>query len=116
MKRLRSGSRGGRGLALAACLLAVGACGGGGSAGEIAAFVAGCTKISNLDQPICQCAAELAEKELTPKAFQFLVATMQQDQERMEELRSELEIQEATQAGMFMVSAPARCAGIERPS
>lgn len=75
------------------------------------AFVTACMETSNLGEAICACTARKAREDLSETGYAFLLATLQQDEERAEELRGELRIQEAMQAGMFMVNAPKECAG-----
>jgi len=73
-------------------------------------FVGACVKSGNLEREVCECAAAKAREELSPKAYAFLVATLDQDEEQIHRLRKELEMQDALAAGMFMASGPARCA------
>jgi hypothetical protein len=51
-----------------------------------------------------------AKEELSSKGFAFLVAGFSGDEAAIAQLRSELSMQEAMAAGMFMTNAPARCA------
>ncbi len=95
--------------ALGALLGFTAGCGGGGDSG-IAEFAAACAKTTNLNDEICECIAEHAVEELTPTAFGFLVASMSGNEEKTVELRGQLGVEDAMQAGMFMTSAPAKCA------
>jgi hypothetical protein len=80
-------------------------------ANDINAFVKACDSSTNLGEPICKCLAKKADKRLTPNGFAFLVAGMNKDDEKTAKLRSQLEMSEAAQAGMFMVKTPEECAG-----
>ena len=84
------------------------ACGGGRNpSAEVLADA--CVSSSDLDAALCDCIAGKASDELSPRAVEFLVASMRGD-DRAAELRAELPLQEAIGAGTFITSAPARCA------
>ena len=78
-------------------------------------FVQACLSSSNLAQPICECCAKKAQAELSTDGFQFLVASLQDNEQKTTQLRSKLPFTEALKAGMFMVNAPARCAAEQAP-
>ena len=86
-----------------------GACSGGAGGNTAAEFVAACTG-RGLGQAVCECAGQKAKEQLTQDGFAFLVATLQQDEERITTLRQKLSVPELTGAGMFMVSGPVQCA------
>ena len=90
-----------------ASLAAVAACSGGG---QTAAFVDACQNSGNMSEDLCECIADLAGDELSENGLAFLIASMQGDTETSAALASEMPIQEATEAGLFMISAPAQCA------
>ncbi len=98
-------------LILAATVLVVTACPGASGDADIQEFIEACLASSNLPPPICECSARKAREELSPEAFAFLVATLRGDDRRTEELRGQLDIAEAMEAGTFMVRVPAECAG-----
>jgi len=52
-----------------------------------------------------------ADERLTPRGFAFLVAGMNKDDEKTAKLRSQLEMSEAAEAGMFMVNTPSEFGG-----
>lgn len=79
-------------------------------ADDVGAFVEACLSSSNIDQPICECTAQKAKQELSPKGFDFVVAMLRQDDQVTAKLRAEMTIQEMTQAGTFMMRGPAQCA------
>jgi len=79
-------------------------------ADDEAAFVAACLSSSNMNQSLCECTAQKAKQELSPKGFDFLVATLRRDDQATAKLRTEMTVQEMTQAGMFMTRGPAQCA------
>ncbi len=78
---------------------------------DLNAFAKACGSAYNLGGPICECLAKKADERLTPDGFAFLVATMNNDDEKAGKLRSKLEVNEAMQAGMFMVNTPNECSG-----
>ena len=94
----------------AAIALVVAACPGTGGDADVQAFIEACLASTNLPPPICECSAPKASEELSPDAFAFLVATLQGDDQRTEQLRGQLDIGEAMEAGTFMVRVPADCA------
>jgi len=97
-------------LALSAALLA--GCGqsGGVSGRDQNRFVQACLEQTNMERPLCECIANLAADELTPGGFAMLLASIEENDARSAQLRSQLTMEELTQSGMFMVSAPGRCA------
>lgn len=85
------------------------ACGGEGGSAFVEDFVDACTANANMPDGVCECMAELAEEEISPDAQELLLAILQGDEDTAAELRSEIPIAEAMQAGMFMTEA-GRCA------
>ena len=79
-------------------------------ANDINAFVKACLSSTNLEEPICECLAKKADERLTPNGFAFLVASMNKDDAETAKLRSQLDMNEKLEAGMFMVNTPAECA------
>jgi hypothetical protein len=65
---------------------------------------------SNLERPIGECAGKKAKERLSPKAFEFLVASLEGDEKKTAKLRTELSVTEAMAADIFMVSGSAQCA------
>ena len=98
------------GSAIAGAVLALAACGEGHDANDVSEFVEACLSSSNLDRPICECAAKKASEELSSDAFAFLLATLGENEAAAAELRTKLDLSEAAAAGMFMATAPAQCA------
>ena len=78
-------------------------------ANDINAFVQACLSSYNWDEPLCECVAEKADERLTPNGFAFLVATMNNDEAKVAELRDQLDMNEKLDAGMFMVNTPQEC-------
>ena len=97
-----------RGIAIGALCALVGV--GVAFAASPEEFIAACQNSTNLDERVCGCCAAKAEAQLAPPAFDFVVASMNQDREKTAELRQKLSIEEAVQASMFMVNTPERCA------
>ncbi|MDY6856126.1 MAG: hypothetical protein SWO11_15755 [Thermodesulfobacteriota bacterium] len=79
-------------------------------ANDINAFFKACGSSYNLGDPICKCLAKKADERLTPLGFAFLVASMNNDDEKTAKLRSKLGMSEAMDAGMFMVNTTKECA------
>ena len=101
-------------LALAGALVLSG-CGGGNdnnriTRGDRNAFMEACAANTNTGDDICACVADLAQEELSPHAFHLVLAGIQGNDERAEELRRDLTIEEATEAGAFMFTSFAQCA------
>lgn len=90
-------------------LMAVFSAGCNGDA-DVERFVQACLTASNLDEEICECTANLAKEELSPTGFEFVIAGLQNDDDRTEELRGQMAIEEIMSAGLFFVNGPARCA------
>ena len=78
--------------------------------GTVEEFTKACIASSNLERAICECCGRKAKARLSPLAFEFLIATLQENETRIEELRPKLSVQEAMEAGMFMVGTPGECA------
>ena len=77
---------------------------------QTAAFMEACVNSSSMGEDICECVAGLASEELSEEGLSFLIASMQGDTAAAQQMAGEMTIQEATDAGLFMVSAPANCA------
>lgn len=82
---------------------------------DVQAFTDACLETSNMSEQICRCAADKAKEDLSETGFNFLLATLQEDQARTEQLRGELSMQEAMQAGMFLTKVPAKCGAENAP-
>jgi hypothetical protein len=73
-------------------------------------FVAACMESTDLSKTACECAERQAREDLSPKAIDFMIATMEKRDERARELREELTLGDMARAGTWMVTAGARCA------
>ena len=73
-------------------------------------FIAACLSSTNMGQALCTCVAEKAESELSRNGYDFLVATLRDDDAAADRLRSQLTIQEATEAATFLTRGPRDCA------
>ena len=82
---------------------------------QTSAFVEACMSSTNMGEEICECVAGMAREELSDEGVDFLVASMQGDTAAAQEIAGEMTIQEAADAGLFMVSAPANCAAEQPP-
>ena len=85
-------------------MLSLGAC--SGSESDFADVL---QENSNIPADVAECMAELAEEELSDDARAFLMASMQSDDDKVSEMRSELSMSELAAAGAFMVSSATRC-------
>jgi hypothetical protein len=83
---------------------------GSSHANDIDAFVKACLSSSNLDKPMCKCLSSKADERLSPEGFAFLIASMNKDNQKAQSLRSQLDMAETMEAGMFMVKTPQECA------
>lgn len=70
-----------------------------------------CGSTTNMSPEVCRCLGEKAETELSPRAREFLVASLAKQEARVTELRGKLTVEEAMKAGMFMVNGPRACGG-----
>lgn len=68
-------------------------------------FVEACGNQTNMDQAICECLADRGETELSDNAKTMLLATIEGNEEVAREMRSELSMADAMQAGLFMTEA-----------
>jgi hypothetical protein len=91
-------------------------CGGGDdtiSRGDRNRLAAACTVNTSTNEAACDCVADLARDELSPAAFAMVLASVEGDDARANELGGQLTIDEATQVGSFMFSSFARCASAD---
>lgn len=70
-------------------------------------FVEACLEGTNMGEEVCECMANRGETELTDDAKTMLLAVIEGDEETARELRGQIGITDATQAGMFMTQAGA---------
>jgi len=68
-----------------------------------------CQTNTNTNEATCDCVADTAREELSPNAFQMVLASIEGNDQRANELRGQLTIDEATEAGTFVFSSFARC-------
>ena len=73
-------------------------------------FVTACLEAGDIEQQVCECTANKAKDELSPLAFDFVVAALKKDDKTTKRLSAQLQPTELIPAGMFMVNGPARCA------
>jgi len=74
-------------------------------------FVQACLSNSNMGEELCGCIAANARAELSDNGFDFLVAAWNKDEKARDELGAKMQLDEMASTTMFMVSAPAACAG-----
>ena len=83
---------------------------GGCGESKTDAFVSSCVETTELETSVCECIAERASAELSEDGFEMLSASMAGDQDRVIEASKKLGVSEAMEAGLFMSTAPAKCA------
>lgn len=86
------------------------ACGSNSSSGSADAFQAACESTSNMGTDLCHCIANNAKSDLSPNGLALLTAGLNQDEAATMSLRKEMSADELVAAGMYMVSAPQKCA------
>ncbi len=69
-----------------------------------------CNEAVNWNEESCECMAGKAKEDLSAKGQQLLYASLTEDSEAAQELARNMTLEEATQAGMFMVNAGLSCA------
>ncbi len=92
-------------------LPALAACGDSARDTRAHEFIDACMSSGNLERPMCECLADKAGRELSPAGFDLLIASLQGNDEKANELRAQLEMPELMKTGMFMVNAPSECTG-----
>ncbi len=85
-------------------------CGGGAGGGFEQQFTAACAASSNLAPAVCTCMSRKAETDLKPDERAFVLAALEQDTRRAEQLRSKLGLEGMMKAGTFMTKVT-ECAG-----
>jgi|TARA_R110002073_G_scaffold184389_2_gene342767 hypothetical protein len=73
-------------------------------------FTAACLNASNMPEAMCTCMSGKATANLTENGRDFLVATLNENSDRVMALRGQMSLTEMSQAGMFMVNASTECA------
>lgn len=73
-------------------------------------FTAACLRSSNQSEEMCRCMSGKATANLTNNGREFLIASLNEDTERVLELRPTMNMTELTQSGMFLVNASTECA------
>ncbi len=86
------------------------ACGGDGGSVSKADLVKACNDVVDWGESRCECMADKAKADLSADGQRLLYASMTGDQESAERLARAMNIEEASQAGMFMLNASMACA------
>jgi hypothetical protein len=100
------GSMRATGLAAVLLMLSTG-CGGSDLSDRM---TAGCLKDGDMTEAQCKCVADRAEKDLSKGAQEMIVAEMEDNRERVEELSKQMTMQDAATVGTFMMNAVGQCA------
>ena len=87
-------------------VVGVGGCGGSGLAGRM---TAACVKDGEMTEEQCKCISNRAEKDLSKDAQALLVAELEENQAKVEELQKKLTMEDATQVGVFLMNAMGEC-------
>ena len=98
-------------IVLASLVLA--GCGGSNVSGKLKSA---CMKDSDMTEAQCSCIADRAEKDLSKDAQEMLVAEMEENRERVEELSKQMTMQDAASVGTFMMNTTAQCAMGQAPA
>jgi len=81
------------------------ACGGAESN-----FVSACEDSSDMTTENCECLAGHASKEMPDHGLEFITAMIEEDEDQLRKLREDLPASEYLKMGMFMMTAPVKCA------
>jgi hypothetical protein len=92
--------------ALAVLCLVLGACGGSDVSDKLAAA---CMKDGGMTDAQCKCVADQAEKDLSKDAQEMVVAEMEENRARVEELSKTMTMQDAASVGTFLMNAVSQC-------
>ena len=91
----------------AACLILMTACGGSDLEDRLAEA---CIKEGDgMTETQCRCVAEHSEEDLSPTAQAMLLADLENDEARQEELTKQLSMQDAAAVGTFFMSVASQC-------
>ena len=69
-----------------------------------------CMKDGDMTDAQCSCVADRAEKDLSKDAQALVLAEMEENQARVDELTKTMSMQDAASVGTFMMNAMAQCA------
>jgi hypothetical protein len=87
--------------------LALAGCGGSDLSAKL---TEACMKDGDMDRAACSCMADRAEKDLSKDAQALMLAEMEKDQARVQELSKNMTMQDAASVGTFMMNAMTQCA------
>ena len=100
-------------VAIAVTCLVLGGCGGSGASAKLETA---CRKDSDMTAAQCSCIADRAEKDLSKPAQEMLVAEMEDNNERVQELSKQMSMQDAASVATFMMNTTAQCAMGQEPA
>ena len=69
-----------------------------------------CMKEDGMTDAQCSCIAERAEKDLSKDAQQMMIAELEKDQARVQELSQKMSMQDAASVGTFLMNTMGQCA------
>ena len=73
-------------------------------ANDINAFVQACLSSYNWEEPLCECAAQEADKRHTSDGFKYLVALMNKDEAKAKKLLDQLDMPEKMDVNLFFLN------------
>jgi hypothetical protein len=73
-------------------------------ANDINAFVQACLSWLNWEKPMCECAAQEADKRHTSQGFDYLVALMNKDEAKAKKLLGQLDMPEKMDVNLFFLN------------
>jgi hypothetical protein len=77
---------------------------------------AACMKDGGMTQAQCSCIADRAEKDLSKDAQAAIIAEMEEDRARVEELSKQMSMQDAASVGTFLMNVTQQCAMGQEPA
>ena len=88
-------------------ILTVTVCSDSGGSGSVIA--AACKDNLNAPEAACDCLGERADEELSPEAGEWLAAALNQDAEKAQEMRENVDWTELLEASTFMMNISKGC-------
>ena len=96
-----------RSTGIAAVLIVLGAgCGGSDLENKM---TAACMKDGEMTEAQCSCVADRASKDLSKDAQELMVAELEENQARVNELSQKMTMQDAASVGTFLMNAMGQC-------
>jgi hypothetical protein len=74
-----------------------------------------CIKDGDMTQEQCRCFADRAEKDLSRNAQEMIVAQIEENDARVNELSRQMSVEDASKVGEFLINAGTQCTGMADP-